>query len=57
MDGNLYDEFGNYIGPELEEEEEEEEEVYIRQEEQDEDMADAEPQEGKYIQSMRYLRV
>lgn len=25
MDDNLYDEFGNYIGPELDEEEEEEE--------------------------------
>ena len=26
MDGDLYDEFGNYIGPELESESEEEEE-------------------------------
>lgn len=30
MDGDLYDEFGNYIGPELESESEEEEEEYDR---------------------------
>ena len=29
MDGDLYDEFGNYIGPELESESEEEEEYEV----------------------------
>jgi U5 small nuclear ribonucleoprotein component len=28
MDGDLYDEFGNYVGPELESESEEEEDEY-----------------------------
>ena len=32
MDGDLYDEFGNYIGPELESEEESDEEVYDNEE-------------------------
>lgn len=35
MDGDLYDEFGNYIGPELESDESEgEEEKYGREEEE-----------------------
>ena len=39
MDANLYDEFGNYIGPELESEESEEEDEQIEMMEQaDEDM-------------------
>ena len=29
MDGDLYDEFGNYVGPELESESEEEEEYEV----------------------------
>lgn len=40
MDGNLYDEFGNYIGPEIEDDEEEEM-GYVPQE--DEEMQDEEP--------------
>lgn len=44
MDNNLYDEFGNYIGPELEEEEEEEEVRYEEPEPEDEDMADGAPE-------------
>lgn len=39
MDANLYDEFGNYIGPELESEESEEEDEQVEMMEQaDEDM-------------------
>lgn len=48
MDGNLYDEFGNYIGPELDEEEEETYEPEPEPEPQDEDMADSAPMEGTY---------
>lgn len=44
MDGSLYDEFGNYIGPDLEEEEEEEEVRYEEPEPQDEEMADGAPE-------------
>lgn len=39
MDGELYDEFGNYIGPEIEEDEEED--VLVAPQE-DEEMADRE---------------
>jgi hypothetical protein len=50
MDGNLYDEFGNYIGPELEEEEEEEVR-YERGEPRDAEMADGapEPMDGNIL--------
>lgn len=32
MDADLYDEFGNYIGPQLDSDSEDEEEAYERQE-------------------------
>lgn len=37
MDGDLYDEFGNYIGPDLESDEEEEEEPANHRNENDYD--------------------
>lgn len=52
MDGNLYDEFGNYIGPEIEDEEEEDAFIPPHEEEDedmaapDEDQAMAEAEEG-----------
>lgn len=49
MDGELYDEFGNYIGPELESDEESENEEI---EEEDSDEADSDEDlsdEGGYL--------
>jgi hypothetical protein len=40
MDGNLYDEFGNYVGPEIDDEEEED--AFVPPPQEDEDMADEE---------------
>ncbi|KAK6625050.1 U5 small nuclear ribonucleoprotein component [Polyplax serrata] len=37
MDADLYDEFGNYIGPDLESDEEDDEEINVREKEQDYD--------------------
>lgn len=33
MDADLYDEFGNYIGPDLESDEEEDEDINLREQE------------------------
>lgn len=46
MDADLYDEFGNYIGPELESDDEEEE-TY----------RDAEPEQEEYDVSLKPLRL
>lgn len=39
MDADLYDEFGNYIGPDLESDEEDDEEINVREKEQDYDVS------------------
>lgn len=50
MDGNLYDEFGNYVGPEIEDEEEEEMPFVAQEDEemhdQDEEPATVPEEEG-----------
>jgi U5 small nuclear ribonucleoprotein component len=57
MDDSLYDEFGNYLGPDLEdeddldlEEEEEEEEEEQQVDQEDEDMAGEHAQESSLMQ-------
>ena len=64
MDGNLYDEFGNYIGPELDDDEEEEMGFVPPHEDeemqdQDEEQAPAQEEEGvslaDYIFAASYL--
>jgi U5 small nuclear ribonucleoprotein component len=57
MDSSLYDEFGNYIGPELEDgdedrEEEEEEEQYARSELGDDEDGGARPGTGMELVAM-----
>lgn len=57
MDGDLYDEFGNYIGPDLESDEEDENiyaselgtKSHFTEEEEDEDMTESTEQHGMEI--------
>lgn len=44
MDESMYDEFGNYLGPDLSDEEEDDEEEYAQQA-QDQDMAEGDEEE------------
>ncbi len=41
MDADLYDEFGNYIGPELDSDEDEDDDLAFRQQRQQEDEVSA----------------
>lgn len=45
MDESMYDEFGNYLGPDLSDEEEDDEEEYAQQQAQDQDMAEGDEEE------------
>lgn len=52
MDGNLYDEFGNYIGPEIADDDENEEAEFVPPEDeemQDEEDQSAQEEEGREI--------
>ncbi|KAG0012060.1 U5 small nuclear ribonucleoprotein component, partial [Podila clonocystis] len=45
MDESMYDEFGNYLGPDLSDEEEDDEEEYVQQQAQDQDMTEGDEEE------------
>lgn len=52
MDESMYDEFGNYLGPDLSDEEEDDEEEYAQQA-QDQDMAEGDEEDVEMEENVR----